>query len=84
MAQYFKRVVDLTDNEKRNISEMTGKIQLWLLEGRHIGYISEQLNLPPWMVKENMCETIYEHLSMVGGLWGYIKWLFHKRKTKRR
>jgi hypothetical protein len=77
---YYKRTVELTDAEKQQVSEMTGKIQLWVLEGRHFGYMSEQLHLPPQMVKENMCETIYEFLDNVGGLRYYLKWLFHRRK----
>lgn len=75
----FKRIVELTDTEKHEVSEMTGKIQLWVLEGRSHGYMSEQLNLPPHMVKENMCETIYEFLNSVGGMRCYLKWLFKKR-----
>lgn len=80
MAVYFKRTAELSDDEIRKVSEMTGKIQLWVLEGRHFGYMSEQLNLPPQAIRENMCETIYEFLNNVGGLRYYLKWLFHKRK----
>ena len=80
MATYFKRVVDLTDAEKQKVSDMTGKIQLWVLEGRSLGYMSKQLNLPPRAILENMCETIYEFLNNVGGPWRYLKWLFYKRK----
>ena len=75
----FKRTVELTDAEKQQVSEMTGKIQLWLLEGKSLDYISGQLNLPPRMVLENMCETVYGFLNHVGGLRCYLKWLFHKR-----
>lgn len=80
MAVYFKRVVELTDAEKQKVSDMTGKIQLWVLEGRHWGFISDQLKLPPQAIKENMYETVYEFLDRAGGLRGYLKWLFHKRK----
>lgn len=79
MATYFKRVVDLTDEERQKASEMTGKIQLWVLEGRDIGYMSKQLNMPPQLILENMCETIYEFLNNVGGLRCYLKWLLFKR-----
>lgn len=75
----FRRTVELTDAEKQQVSEMMGKIQLWLLEGRSLDYISEQLNLPPRMVLENMCETIYGFLKYVGGFRCYLKWLFRKR-----
>lgn len=79
MAVYFKRVVDLNDEEKQKVSKMTGKIQLWVLEGRDLGYMSEQLDIPPQWVLENMCETIYEFLNNVGGLRYYLKWLIRKR-----
>lgn len=77
---YFKRTAELTDFEKEKVSEMTGKIQLWVLEGRSLDYISKELNLPPKMILENMCETIYEFLNNVGGLRSYLKWLLFKRK----
>lgn len=80
MAVYFKRTVELTDAEKQKVSEMTGKIQLCVLEGRSWGYMSQHVNLPPPAIRENMCETIYEFLNNVGGLRYYLKWLFHKRK----
>lgn len=76
----FERVVDLTDNDKRRVSDMTGKIQLWVLEGRSLDYMSKQLNIPPRMVLENMCEAAYGFINNVGGLRYYLKWLFHKRK----
>ena len=80
MAVYFKRVVELTDAEKHKVSEMVGKIQLWMLEGRSLDYMSKQLNLPPRVILENMCETAYEFIDRVGGPWRYLKWLAHKRK----
>lgn len=79
MASYFKRVVDLTDEEKRTVSEMTGKIQLWVLEGRSLGYMSEQLNLPPHMILENIYETAYEFINVIRPR-HYLKWLFHKKR----
>lgn len=75
----FKRFTDLTDEEKREVSEMTGKIELWILEGRSLDYMSKQLKLSPCEVLENMCETIYMFLNRVGGPWRYLKWLYHKR-----
>lgn len=74
----FIRNVDLTDAEKQKVSEMVGKIQLWLLEGQSLDHMSEQLHLPPRMVLENMCETIYQFMKYVGP-WNYLKWLIRKR-----
>lgn len=78
---YFKRVCKLTDSEKKKVSEMTGKIQLWILEGRSIGYMSEKLNLEPWQVVENIFETAYEFRKEIGTR-TYLKILLHKRKHK--
>lgn len=74
----FIRNVDSTDAEKQEVSEMVGKMQLWLLEGQSLDYMSEQLHLPPQMVFENMCETIYDFMKHVGP-WNYLKWLIRKR-----
>lgn len=73
----FIRNIDLTDAEKQEVSEMVGKIQLWLLEGRSLDYMSKQLNLPPRMILENMCETIYQFMKYIGP-WNYLKWLIRK------
>lgn len=74
---YFKRTFCLTEEEKQKVSEMTGKIMLWLLEGRHIGYMSENLNLPPWAIEANIDETLYTLRKHVGK-WRYLKMLFKK------
>ena len=75
---YFKRVAELNDDEKRKVSEMTGKLQYYILEGRHIGYMSEQLNVPPYKLEENIFETAYEFIRQIG--WRkFIKLLIYKR-----
>ena len=77
MSTYFKRTFELTDEEKRKVSEMTGKMMLWMLEGRSTGYISKNLNLHPRQVEENFEETLFVLLKQVG--WKrYLKVLFHK------
>lgn len=74
---YFKRVAQLNDDEKSMVSEMTGKLQLYILEGRHVGYMSKQLNLPPSEVEENIFETAYEFIKQLG--WRkFIKMLIYK------
>ena len=77
MSTYFKRTFELTDEEKRKVSEMTGKMMLWMLEGRSTGYMSKNLNLQPRQVEENFEETLFVLLKQVG--WKrYLKVLFHK------
>lgn len=74
---YFKRTFLLTDEEKRKVSEMTGNIMLWILEGQSIGYMSEKLKLHPQQVEYNIDETLYTLRKRVGR-WRYIKMLFVK------
>ena len=62
----FKRTFELTEEEKHKVSEITGNIMLWILEGRSIGYMSEKLNLPPWQVNYNIDETLYTLRKQVG------------------
>ena len=50
----FKNNFLLTDEDKRKVSDMNGKIMLWILEGRSIGYMSENLNLHPYQVEHNV------------------------------
>lgn len=75
----FIKIMDVTDAEKHEISEMAGKIYLWVMEKRSIDYMSKQLNLTPREIMENMCEIIYQLLPRVGGPRRYLKWLIHKR-----
>ena len=74
---YFKRTFLLTEEEKRKVSEMTGNIMLWILEGRSIGYMSEQLHLPPQLIEQNIDETLYTLRKQVGK-WRFFKTLFWK------
>lgn len=62
----FKRTLGLTEEEKHKVSEMTGNIMLWILEGRSIGYMSEKLNLQPWQVNCNIDEMLYTLRKKVG------------------
>lgn len=74
---YFKRTFALTEEEKRKVSEMTGKIMLWMLEGRSRVYMAENLKLDPWMIEANIDETLYTLRKNVGR-WRYLKMLFVK------
>lgn len=62
----FKRTFALTEEEKRKVSEMSGNIILWILEGRSIGYMSEKLNLQPWQIDANIDEMLYTLRKRVG------------------
>lgn len=64
----FKRNFELTDEHKRKISEMSGKIMIWLIEGRSICYMAEQLNMEPWQVKRNIAEMHGLCESMLDGV----------------
>ena len=56
---YFKETSKLTEEEINQVSDMTGKMTRWILEGRSIDYMAEQLHLEPHQVKENIFETAY-------------------------
>ena len=73
----FKETFLLTDEEKHKVSEMSGKIMLWILEGRDIGYMSRNLRIPPWQVKRNIDEMLYTLRKEVG-IKHYLKLLTWK------
>lgn len=62
----FKRTFELTEEDRRQISEMTGNILIWILEGRSIIYMSEKLHLAPWEVEANIDEILYILRKQVG------------------
>ena len=71
----FVKTFLLTDEQKQKVSEMDGKIILWILEGRSVGYISDKLNLPPWQIQANIDEMLYILKKQVG-IKRFIKALF--------
>lgn len=73
----FKHIFTMTEEEKRTLSEMNGKILLWITEGRHIGYMSEKLNMHPYQIEHNIDEMLYVLLKQVG-VRRFIKTLFRK------
>ena len=83
MMTYFKKTCELTWEEKQQVSEQTGKIKLWALEGRSLSYMAENLKLDdPHLVENNIFETIYEFKKLIG--WKlYLKLWFHKRCWKK-
>lgn len=73
----FKRTFLLTEEEKIKVSEMTGKIMLWILQGQSVDYMSKQLKLDPWQVEANIDETLYTLRKHVGKK-RFLKALFTK------
>ena len=74
---YFKETFMLNNEEKKQVSEMSGKIILWILEGRSIGYMSKMLNLSPYEIQTNIHEMLYVLLKQVGKR-EYLKTMFMK------
>lgn len=73
----FKKISKLTDEDKKKVSDMTGKIIIWCLEGRSIGYMSEKLGLHPWQIEHNIDETLYTLRGQVG-IRRFLRILFWK------
>ena len=82
MMTYFKETSKLTEKEKKQVSEIAGKIILWNLEGRSLQYMADELKIPPHMVENNIFENIYELRKLIGTKL-YLKLWFHKRCWKR-
>lgn len=77
MKTKFKHDFLLTEEEKKQVSEMTGKTMLWILEGRSDDYMSKNLKMSPWQIQYNIDETLYT-LKRYVGLRRFIKILFWK------
>lgn len=77
MSTRFVPTRKLTDEDRKEISTMTGKIILWMLEGRRLSYVSEQLKMSPEEVLDNVYETLYTIRNKIG--WrNYLRVLFWK------
>lgn len=63
---YFKETFMLSNEEKKQLSEMNGKIILWILEGRSVGYMSAMLHLSPQQIESNIDETLFILKKQVG------------------
>lgn len=66
MGTYFKLTRLLTDEEKKKVSEMDGKLVMWMLEGRSTKYMAKQLHLSPQQVEQNINEMLYTLKKRVG------------------
>lgn len=74
---YCKETFMLNNEEKKQISEIDGKIILWILEGRDIGYMSEMLNLSPSQIESNINGLLFALMKHVGKR-RFFKTLFMK------
>ena len=72
-----KTITQMNEEERKRAVEVIGNTVLMLEEGRSIAYISEQLNLHPYQVVENINEILYR-IRNHQGKWHYIKQLFVK------
>lgn len=77
MSAIFVKTCEMTKEDRHEISEMTGKIMLWMLEKRSVGYMADKLKMDPYMVEKNIDETLYTLRNQVGR-WRYFKMLFVK------
>lgn len=66
MGTYFKPTCLLTEEEKKQVSEMSGKLIMWISEGRSIDYMAKQLHLSPLQVEQNVNEMMYTLKKQVG------------------
>ena len=78
---YFKETFMLNNEEKKQVSEMSGKIILWILEGRSIGYMSAMLHLSPQEIESNINETLFVLKKHVGKR-RFFKILLAKQKVQ--
>ena len=63
---YCKQTFLLNQKEKKQVSEMSGKIMLWILEGQSIGYMSKKLHLSPQQIETNINEMLFTLKEHVG------------------
>lgn len=67
----------LTEKQKQQVGEISGKTIQMILEGRSLYYMAEQLKLEPWEVVQNMDEMLYTLKKQVG--WKrYLRNFFRK------
>lgn len=76
---YFKKTIELTDLEKKKVSDMVAKMQLWILEGQSIDYMAKELKMSPQCIFDNMFEVQREFRKKLGfkrllKMW----WIKHK------
>lgn len=71
----FVKTEFLTDEQKKQVAEMTGKTIVCMIEGKNLTDMSLQLNLSPYEVMQNIFETLYTIRKRIGW-WKYLKVLF--------
>lgn len=73
----FVKPLMLNEDQRKDVSEMFGKIMLWILEGRSIWYMANELHLKPYEVQSNIDEMLYILRKQVGNK-RFLKTLFCK------
>ena len=73
----FVKTYLLTDEQKQEVSEMIGKIMLWILRSESVNYMAKELHMDPWQVEANLNEVLYILRKQVG-IKRFIKSLFCK------
>ena len=77
MKTKFKQTFLLTEEEKKQVGEMCGKIVLLILEGQSTEYMAENLKMCPQQVNDNIGELLYILKKKVG-LKQFLRVLFWK------
>ena len=73
----FVKPLMLNEDQRKDVSEMFGKIMLWILEGKSIWYMANELHLKPYEVQSNIDEMLYILRKQVGNK-RFLKTLFRK------
>lgn len=73
----FVKPLMLNEDQRKDVSEMFGKIMLWILEGKSIWYMANELHLKPYEVQSNIDEMLYILRKQVGNK-RFLKTLFCK------
>lgn len=71
------RYSEMTDENKKQLSEIVGKITVGLSEGRSMIEIADQVRLHPLELYHNVYEQLFLLRNAVGR-WRYFKILFMK------
>ena len=66
MSSFKNTFLLISEEEKIQVSEMCGKIILYVMEGRGISYMSDELNLHPGEVVSIINEMLYILMKQVG------------------
>lgn len=66
MNKNVKHGYEVIYEHREEISKLSGKLMLWIIEGRNTAYMAEQLNLSVGQVETDIDEMIYTLRKRVG------------------